>query len=95
MAFDNVTFFEVNLPDDAFGGTGKSDHETKSTESDSTDGRADDESGSGGPSVGRLLLVATVIAGVAVAVRRFRSGDDEEIEMEYEEPGVEVEQTEA
>jgi len=90
MAFDNVTFFEVNLPNEVF-----SSGRTGETDVEHVDVEADDDSDQSGGSKGKLFLVALVLAGVAIAVQRYRSGDDdEEIEMAYEEPGVEVERTE-
>ena len=90
MAFDNVTFFEVNLSDAAFGTAPVDEPDVEQI-----DVEAGDQGGSGG-SKGKLFLAVLALAGVAIAVRRFRSDDDEaeEIEMAYEEPGVEVERTE-
>lgn len=91
MAFDNVTFFEVNLPNEVFG-TGRVDE----PDAERVDVEADGDSGQSGGSKGKLFVAALVLAGVAIAVQRYRSksDDEEEIEMAYEEPGVEVERTE-
>ena len=89
MAFDNVTFFEVHLPSDRFGGEPTDETTEYEAEIQST---AEEESGSSGPSVGRIIVATILLAAMAYGVRRFRSGgEDEEIEMEYEGPGVEVE----
>jgi hypothetical protein len=88
MAFDNVTFFEVNLPNEVFGPSRADETDVERVEVE----EPADESGGG---KGTLLLATIALAGVAIAVRRFRSGGDEEdVEMAYEEPGVEVQRTE-
>lgn len=95
MAFDDVTFFEVNLPEHAFSRSAAGESERAETDDESS-AEQSGESGSGGRSKGRLLLVALVLAGAAFGVRKLRSGGggDDDVTMEYEEPGVEVEKSE-
>lgn len=90
MVFDNVTFFEVNLPNEVLGTAGPAETDVERVDVE------DQSDESGGGSKGKLFLAALLLAGVAVAVQRYRSDDDEEedIEMAYEEPGVEVQRTE-
>lgn len=92
MAFDNVTLFEVNLPNEVFG-SGRGDETGVEIQERDRSGKADQSSG--GRSKGKLLFALVALAGIAFGVRKLRSGGDEEgdIEMAYEEPGVEVEQT--
>lgn len=91
----NITLFEVNLPEEVFTSGSKSKGRDKQAQHGSQSGKSG-KSKKGGRSKGKLLLAITALVGIALAVRKLRSGgsDGEDIEMAYEQPGVEVEQTE-
>lgn len=93
MAFDNVTLFEINvgdLPIDEPIGTSETREQARVAEEYESD------EDSGGSTLKRLLglfVAGAVLAGIAVGARKLiskrRSDDDEEIETEPVEPGVE------
>ena len=90
MALD-ITLFEVNLPQEVF--TSRSQPKGKDTQSQQ--GSQSGQSEQGGRSKGKMLLALVALVAVGLAVKKLRSGgsDEEEIEMTYEQPGVEVERT--
>ena len=94
MALD-ITLFEVNLPEEAFTGGSKSKGKREQTQHGSDSGKSG-KSEKGGRSKGKLFVALVALVGVALAVRKLRSGgsDEKEVEMAYEQPGVEVERTE-
>lgn len=97
MAFDEVTLFEFDLTDAQFGpesmdvpdkfsgsvGTDEGDEDHGAT----AEAEFETEDESGGPSLGRMIVMALVVSVVATLLaRRLRGGDEEETtQIEFEE----------
>lgn len=103
MAFDEVTLFEFDLEGAQFGPkevdvperfSGRTETEPEEATTD-VEAETDAEDESGGPSLGRMVLMAIVVSVVATLVaRRLRGGDDEaettQIEFDEDEEAPEI-----